>query len=41
MGEMYHVPDLLFQSYGVPVAPRPDAEQVVVERVSELIRKLA
>ncbi len=41
LGEIYHVPDLLFQSYGVPVAPRPDAEQIAVERVSALIRKLA
>ncbi|MDE2928874.1 MAG: hypothetical protein OXT71_21020 [Acidobacteriota bacterium] len=41
LGEIYHVPDLLFQSYGVPVAPRPDAEEIVVDRVSALIRKLA
>ena len=39
--ERYHVPDLLAQSYSLPVAFRPDAEQVVVERVSNLIRELA
>ncbi len=39
--ERYAVPDLLVQSYSMPVALRPDAEQTVVERVSKLIRQLA
>ena len=39
--ERYAVPDLLVQSYSMPVAFRPEAEQTVVERVSELIRQLA
>lgn len=39
--ERYAVPDLLVQSYSMPVALRPDAEQTVVERVSNLIRQLA
>ena len=39
--ERYAVPDLLVQSYSMPVALRPDAEQTVVERVSSLIRRLA
>ena len=39
--ERYAVPDLLVQSYSMPVALRPDAEQTVVERVSNLIRRLA
>ena len=37
----YAVPDLLVQSYSMPVAFRPDAEQTVVEKVSKLIRQLA
>ena len=38
--ERYHVPDLLAQSYSLPVAFRPEAEQIVVEKVSNLIRQL-
>ena len=40
LGETYHVPDLFFQSYTVPVAPRPDAEEIVVERISALVQQL-
>ena len=39
--ERYAVPDLFFQAYSLPVAFRPDTEQRVVERVSEIIRQLA
>ncbi len=39
--ERYHVPDLLAQSYSLPVAFRPEAEQFVVEKVSNLIRQLS
>ena len=40
INERYAVPDLLAQSYALPVAFRPDAEQTVVNRVSNLIQKL-
>ena len=39
--ERYAVPDLFFQCYSLPVALRPETEQKVVERVSELIQQLA
>jgi hypothetical protein len=38
--ERYAVPDLMAQSYTLPVAFRPEAEQTVVERVSNLIQQL-
>jgi len=38
--ERYAVPDLFFQSYSLPVAFRPETEQMVVERVSNLIQQL-
>lgn len=41
LGEAYAVPDLMAQSYALPVAFDPGAEQMVVERVSDLIQKLA
>ncbi len=39
--ERYAVPDLFFQCYSLPVAFRPETEQMVVERVSDLIKRLA
>lgn len=39
--ETYAVPDLMAQSYALPVAFDPGAEQMVVERVSNLIQQLA
>ena len=38
--ESYAVPDLLVQSYNLPVAFHPDTEQQVVQRMSALIRQL-
>lgn len=38
--ESYAVPDLLFQAYTLPVALHPGSEQLVVERVSSLLRQL-
>ena len=38
--ERYAVPDLFFQSYSLPVAFRPETEQMVVEEVSNLIERL-
>jgi len=38
--ESYAVPDLFFQSYSLPVAFRPESEQMVVERVASLIQRL-
>jgi neutral ceramidase len=38
--ERYPVPDLFFQSYGLPVALRPESEQAVVEATGRLIRKV-
>jgi hypothetical protein len=37
----YGVPDMIFQSYSLPAAIKPDSEQRVVERTLELIRQLA
>ena len=39
--ERYAVPDLFFQCYSLPVAFRPETEQKVVERMSDLIQQLA
>jgi len=39
--ERYAVPDLFFQCYSLPVALRPETEQKVVERMSDLIQQLA
>jgi neutral ceramidase len=39
--ERYAVPDLFFQCYSLPVALRPETEQKMVERVSDLIQQLA
>jgi neutral ceramidase len=36
----YGVPDMLFQSYSLPTAIRPDSERRVVEKTLELIRQL-
>lgn len=41
INERYAVPDLFFQCYSLPVALRPETEQEVVERMSDLIRQLA
>jgi hypothetical protein len=38
--ERYAVPDLFFQCYSLPVAFRPETEQMVAERVSKLIQQL-
>ena len=38
--ESYAIPDLMAQSYVLPVAFDPGAEQMVVERVSNLIQQL-
>ena len=40
LGESYAVPDLCLQSYQLPVALHPDAEQVAVDRVAALIERL-
>ena len=40
LGEVYHVPDLLVQAYQLPTALQPEAEQIVVEKVIELIERL-
>ena len=37
----YGVPDMIFQSYSLPAAIKPDSEQRVVERTLELINRLA
>jgi len=39
--EQYAVPDLFFQSYSLPVALRPDSEQLVVEKTVSLMQRLA
>jgi len=39
--ERYAVPDLFFQANSLPVAFRPETEQMVVERVSNLVKQLA
>ncbi len=41
LGEVYHVPDLFIQSYLLPTALQPDAEQIAVNKVVELIQRLA
>ena len=41
INERYAVPDLMAQSYTLPVAFRPEAEQKLVESVSNLIQQLA
>jgi hypothetical protein len=41
LGEVYHVPDLFVQSYLLPTALQPDAEQIAVRKVGELIQRLA
>ncbi len=38
--ETYHVPDLYVQACLHPVALHPDAEQIAVQRVLELIERL-
>lgn len=38
--ELYSLPDMFFQSYGLPVAPCQDAEQRVVERARAVMEKL-
>jgi hypothetical protein len=39
--DTYSVPDMRFQQSSLPVAFRPDSEQVVVERTLDLIQQLA
>ena len=41
LGEVYHVPDLLVQAYQLPTALQPEAEQIAVDKVIELIERLA
>ena len=36
--ESYAVPDLFVQAYGLPVALRPEFEQLAVERATSLIQ---
>jgi len=38
--ELYALPDMFCQSYGLPVAPQEDAEQKVVERAQAVLEKL-
>jgi hypothetical protein len=38
--ELYSLPDMFCQSYGLPIAPREDAEQKVVERARVVMEKL-
>jgi len=38
--ELYSLPDMFCQSYGLPVAPHEDAEQRVVERARVVMEKL-
>jgi hypothetical protein len=40
LSEPYALPDLIPQAYTLPVALRPDAEQIAVENLSEMIRAL-
>jgi neutral ceramidase len=40
LGEVYHVPDLLVQAYQLPTALQPEAEQIAVDKVIELIERL-
>lgn len=39
--ETYAIPDMLFQSYQLPMALQPQCGQMVVDRASELLRGLA
>jgi hypothetical protein len=41
LGEVYHVPDLFIQAYLLPTALQPEAEQIAVDKVIELISRLA
>jgi neutral ceramidase len=41
LGEVYHVPDLFVQAYLLPTALQPEAEQMAVDKVIELISQLA
>lgn len=41
LGEVYHVPDLFVQAYLLPTALQPEAEQIAVDKVIELISRLA
>ena len=41
LGEVYHVPDLFVQAYLLPTALQPEAEQIAVDKVIELISQLA
>jgi hypothetical protein len=41
LGEVYHVPDLLVQAYQLPTGLQPEAEQIAVDKVLELIERLA
>ena len=40
LGEVYHVPDLLVQAYQLPTALQPEAEQIAIDKVIELIECL-
>jgi neutral ceramidase len=40
LGETYHVPDLLVQAYLLPTALQPEAEQIAVDKIIELIHRL-
>ena len=40
VNELYSLPDMFCQSYGLPVAPLEDAEQRVVERARAVTEKL-
>jgi hypothetical protein len=40
LGESYAVPDLFVQSYSLPVALRPESEQLAVERAVALLERL-
>lgn len=39
--ERYGVPDMLFQAYSLPVAIRPESEQLVVDRAVALLQSLS
>jgi len=40
LGQTYHVPDLLVEAYMLPTALQPEAEQIAVDKVIELIKRL-
>jgi len=40
LGEIYHVPDLLVQAYLLPTALQPEAEQIAIDTVTQLIEQL-